>query len=319
MKSNTPTFSILLPTHNRGDVVASAIDTVLHQTYSSFELLVVGDGCTDNTESVVKRFVASDTRVRWFPFQKGKGFGYEHRNTVLKKTSGKYVAFAAHDDLWFPDHLEIFLNFFSKNPNYEIAFSRPLWVHPDGTIVPSAFNILSTKISHIFFKKHNEFPAVSCVHSRKMLEEVSFWNAKLPIAADWDLWKRIIKKDPQHLFGFISQPTTLHFRAQWRTEKNSWNPHCNSIYDHIQRSAILKSIWQVSNSRKTVIQKVMLKMLGNKNWIHKIREECPILIDELTYSSTTALDENIQLRSDLQRITSTRGYMLMEKLRKLKG
>src|SRR4029079_207278 len=84
------------------------MESVLRQTVADFTLEIVGDGCDEETERVV--LGTGDPRVKFSRFSKGMGFGYSHRNTVLRRGRSPYVAYMTDDDLLFPDHLELALS-----------------------------------------------------------------------------------------------------------------------------------------------------------------------------------------------------------------
>jgi glycosyltransferase involved in cell wall biosynthesis len=100
-----PIVSIVTATYGRPQVLGFAIESVLAQDFQDWELIVVGDGCRDETETVVSRF--NDPRIRFhnLPFNYGEQSG--PNNVGLRRARGRYVAFLNQDDLWFPDHLSL--------------------------------------------------------------------------------------------------------------------------------------------------------------------------------------------------------------------
>lgn len=217
-----PTYSVLLPTHNRADVLPFAIRSVLSQTLGDFELLVVGDGCTDRTAEVVASF--DDARVRWFDLPKAPNFGYANRNVALREARGRYVAFMAHDDLWLPDHLELLAACIEKSAA-EIVYSRPLWVIPEGLIAPISFNLDNPDTLDGFLSRRlTSIPAACVVHRRDCLDRYGYWDETLPACGDWDMWARIIEGGGRGKFAYIPEPTCLHFRASWRRETDVGQP-----------------------------------------------------------------------------------------------
>lgn len=112
-----PTVSVVIPTHNRGWLIKKTISYVLDQTYNDFEVLVVDNGSTDDTKSVVGSIM--DNRVKYI-FQNDSGSPAKPRNTGIAASKGKYVAFLDDDDVWYPDKLETVVNAFESNPNTDI-------------------------------------------------------------------------------------------------------------------------------------------------------------------------------------------------------
>lgn len=94
--------SIIIPTYNRENVIKRAIDSVLRQTYSSYELVIVDDGSTDGTESVVDQ--AADSRIRYIRLKENQGVAHA-RNVGIREAKYDYIAFLDSDDEWLPDKL----------------------------------------------------------------------------------------------------------------------------------------------------------------------------------------------------------------------
>src|SRR5258708_16148280 len=101
----SPLVSVIIPTYNRGNVLSYAIRSVLWQTLQDFELLVIGDGCTDDSEQVVTSFGTS--RIHWHNLPENTGEYSTANNLGLKMARGRFVAYLGHDDLWHPDHLKL--------------------------------------------------------------------------------------------------------------------------------------------------------------------------------------------------------------------
>src|ERR687884_10042 len=104
MRTSPPQVTVIIPTYNWSSVLPYSIGSVLRQTYSDFEVLVVGDGCTDDSESVVGAI--NDARVRWIDLPVNTGHQSGPNNEGLRQARGEIIAYLGHDDLWLPHHLE---------------------------------------------------------------------------------------------------------------------------------------------------------------------------------------------------------------------
>jgi len=99
-----PLISIITATYNRSNVLKFAIQSVLGQTYSHWEHLIIGDACTDDTEQVVNSF--SDDRIKFFNLTENFGEQSGPNNYGFTISNGDYITYLNHDDMWFADHLE---------------------------------------------------------------------------------------------------------------------------------------------------------------------------------------------------------------------
>jgi hypothetical protein len=213
-----PRVSILLPTHNRADVLGLAIQSVLDQSLTDFELLVVADGCTDGTVPLVAGI--GDPRIRLFDLPKAPYFGYANRNIALREAKGDYVAFAAHDDLLLVDHLRLLVDRLDATGR-EWVYSRPLCVSTDGTIVPYATNLTIADELRYFLTVENTIPASCVVYRRSCLDRYGYWPEDVSSAADWRHWIAIIEGGGGKNIEYVATPTCLHFSAEWKQSRHS--------------------------------------------------------------------------------------------------
>ena len=118
LKRATPFFSIILPTYNRSNFLPYAIESVIKQSYNSWELIIVDDGSTDNTKSIVTKFQRKDKRIFYF-FQKNQERS-SARNNGIKNSTGIWICFLDSDDIYHSNHLHVFKNFLEKN-NFKLG------------------------------------------------------------------------------------------------------------------------------------------------------------------------------------------------------
>ena len=145
----------------------------------------------------------------------------------LRQAKGAIVAYAQHDDLWFPDHLELLLGTLTR-ADAEWAYSRPIWIGPDGTVCPSAVDLtVSDQLNH-FLNVENDVPSSCVVHLRSALDRIGYWPEDQVDIGDWLCWQRMLTTAAKPGVGYCPVPTSLHFRAAWRDTdsrvERAWRP-----------------------------------------------------------------------------------------------
>jgi glycosyltransferase involved in cell wall biosynthesis len=101
-----PAISVVIATYNRSRALACAIESVLKQTFTDWELIIVGDGCTDDTAEIVARYVDADPRVRFVNLERNWGEQSAPNNVGRMLARAPLIAYLSHDDLWLPHHLK---------------------------------------------------------------------------------------------------------------------------------------------------------------------------------------------------------------------
>jgi glycosyltransferase involved in cell wall biosynthesis len=189
-----PQVSVIIPTYNRGWVIKEAIDSVLAQDYTEFELIVVDDGSTDHTSDVLDSY-GDDIKVL---SQKNKGVSAA-RNRGIAEASGKFIAFLDSDDLWLPQKLTLQIEFINQTPDALICQTEEVWIRNGLRVNPKKRH---KKPSGMIFKPSLELCLVSpsaVMIQRSLLDRVGGFDETLPACEDYDLWLRISCRFPVHL------------------------------------------------------------------------------------------------------------------------
>jgi teichuronic acid biosynthesis glycosyltransferase TuaG len=119
-----PKVSIILPTYNRANFIADAIESVIAQTFINWELFIVDDGSTDNTPNIVSKYL-KNRKIKYFT--KENGGVSSARNLGLKLSTGKYIAFLDSDDKWLPEKLECQLKYLDAHSDIDVVYT-PMFV-----------------------------------------------------------------------------------------------------------------------------------------------------------------------------------------------
>lgn len=214
--------SVLMCTYNRAYCLRQAIDSVLNQTYTNFEFIIVDDGSTDETEALIKLY--TDSRIKYLQMEQNSFYCYA-ANYGLQHCKGEYIAFINSDDEWMPDKLEKQVEFLTKNKKYGACFSAVYLMDADGNDVTAEnrqmrdlfaqkYNSQKECLQH-FLSKGNTLCHPSALVRKSILDQIGGFNLMYCQVADLDLWIRIVTVAPIYVFD----ERLMRFR--WDIRKNN--------------------------------------------------------------------------------------------------
>ncbi|MEW4568947.1 glycosyltransferase [Tautonia sp. JC769] len=206
MNRSTISVSVVIATYNYGRYLASAIDSVLAQTFQDYEVIVVDDGSTDQTYEVIQPYL-DDPRIRYL---RNEHLGQPRtKNAGIKASRGGYVAFLDADDRWLPSKLEKQVFLFEKDPSCRIGvvYSRRGWIDELGSPIDRGDRtpLRGDVLAPLFYRPFICFS--SSMVRRSVLDEVGLFDETTQYSIDYDLWLRIALK---YQFDFVDEPLTLY-------------------------------------------------------------------------------------------------------------
>jgi len=190
-KMTTPALSVIIPVYNAGQYLADAIGSVLRQTFSDFELIVINDGSTDNSKEVIATF--NDKRIRYLENKKNLGIVYS-RNRGIKEATGDFVGMVDADDVVYHDKFEKQISFLTKNPEFGMVGSWVKFIDNKGNRLSGKWklNAPPQKIPSIMLF-NNYFVQSAVLYRKDCLRNYSFTNG-FEIGEDYLIWYQILKR-----------------------------------------------------------------------------------------------------------------------------
>lgn len=187
--ADTPTLSVLMPVFNSELFVADAIKSILNQTFSDFEFLILDDASTDKSVGIIKGFENKDPRIKVFQNEKNLGV-VESRNKLINLSKGKYIAWIDSDDIAFENRFEEEIKFLEQHPEIGMVGAYPVIIDENGKKTGKwCFETDPQKLKiELFF--HSPFLS-SSVMIRKSCLSQNFYDSKFPVAEDFDLYSKI--------------------------------------------------------------------------------------------------------------------------------
>ena len=218
-----PLVSVVIPVFNGEKTIQETIESVLNQTLTDFELLVINDGSQDGTLEIVERI--PDSRIQVFSYPNAGQSTSRNRGIEIAK--GDYISFIDADDLWTPDKLEAQLQALQANPKAGVAYSWTDWIDESSQLLGKGSH--NTEQGEVFTKLLlNDFVAngSNVLIRRDALTEVGGFDPSVTPAEDWDLWLRLAAR---YEFVAVRSPQILYRISPNSASFNVWKMESSSL------------------------------------------------------------------------------------------
>lgn len=257
--TNAPLISVIIPTFNNQKTIRETIETVLDQTYSNYELIIINDGSTDSTFKIINSIKDPRTKVFSYP---NSGVSAS-RNRGIHHASGDFIAFLDADDLWTKDKLEAQLKALKNNPQAGVAYS---WVDSidenNNYLRMSSCCTAKGDVYEILLRGNFIVSGSNPMIRSQAIKEIGGFDSSLTHAEDWDLY---LKLAARYHFVVIPAPQILY--------RISTNSASTNVYK--TELGALRVIKQAFSQAPTNIQPIKMESVGNlyKHLIYKVLEE----------------------------------------------
>ncbi|MCC5642104.1 glycosyltransferase [Nostoc sp. CHAB 5824] len=266
-----PVISVIIPAYNSEKTINHTIQSVLNQTFTDLELIVINDGSQDSTLAIVTQI--QDPRIKVFSYSNAGG--NVSRNRGLHRAVGEFVSFLDADDIWTPDKLQSQLKALQENITAKVAYSWTDYIDENGEFILSGkrVNVNGNVYEHLLlnnFLENGSNPLIC----RKALITLGGFDESLSAAQDWDMWLRLGSK-----FNFICVPS---IQILYRISANSVSSNlfrqekaCLQVLSRAykERPSTFNSTWNISlaNLYKYLTCKALQKPFNRKKGLAAAR------------------------------------------------
>lgn len=296
--------SVLIPTHDHASTLGLSVDSVLRQTVRDLEVLIIGDGVTDEVRAVARGLQQQDERVRFLDLEKGPNHGEIHRHTAVEESTGQVIAYLCDDDLLMPEHLADMVALLA---GHDIAQCLNGFADPDGRIGLYTGSLSDPQYVARLCDPTKDFNFVGITgtaHTREFYDRAGApWETTPPGASpDQHQWRRMLTSG-QPVRGATSGRMTVIGLPTSQGGRDSWTPE--------QRRAELEQWARLTRSPH-----------GQQELDRRVAEGALRYLEYWTMRALLTADELAQTQQELEAaerrvatITSSRWWRLGRRLR----
>jgi len=210
--NKNPRVSVLMPVYNGERYLREAIDSILNQTFTDFEFIIINDGSTDNSLEIIQSY--DDSRIRIVNNETNIGLT-KSLNKAIKRARGKYIARQDADDISLPHRFLEQLSYLERRPEIALLGTSVYHIDEQGKVLGRV--IVPIKPGNKLLKE-NQFNHGSTIFNKNVVVRLGGYNSILRYSQDYELWLRIAK---HHEVGNLPQPLyKLRFHGETISFKN---------------------------------------------------------------------------------------------------
>ena len=224
---NRPKVSVVMSVFNNEKFLKEAIDSILNQTFTDFEFIIVNDGSTDNTRNIIQNY--SDNRIKLLNNISNLGIS-RAANIGIKAACGIYIARQDADDISMPERLEKEVLFLDHNKNIALVGAYYYMINEKGKILKIIKPLTESEEIKCNLLNDNQFGQGSVMFRVKCIKEVGYYREEFDLVGDYDLWLRI-----SEIFDLANIPEPLF---KWRININSISVRKKVLQDRYALLAI---------------------------------------------------------------------------------
>lgn len=188
MPKNNDLVSVVMPAYNCTNYIGKSIESILKQTYSKLQLIVIDDGSNDDTLKVIKKYAEQDSRVKVFKNEKNSGVSAT-RNRGISIAEGEWIAFLDSDDIWTESKLEKQMKY-AERVNAEFIFTGSSYINEEGKPYKGVFDV-PEKVTYEKLLKQNVITCSSVLIKKKFFKNIKM--EKDEMHEDYAVWLRILR------------------------------------------------------------------------------------------------------------------------------
>ena len=257
-------ISVIIPTYNRVSFLLESVNSILQQTYTEFEIIIVSDGSTDNTKEEIAKL--KDSRIKFIELDKNYGYPAKARNEGINISNGEFIAFCDDDDLWEIDKLEKQMKM--VNLGYNFIFTNYKFLEGSKTFIKKKYlryvvsfiiNQINNKISYLFLSLTNPIVNSSVLVNKKLISKIKF-NESISYRAseDYQVWIQIYDS---------SKPFFLRKElVKYRLHENNIS---NDLFANLKRCVLVMNHFKPLNFHQKIFKKLGLINYFIRIFIHK--------------------------------------------------